>query len=61
VQGAIDHLIQARERATELESAAASSRVETILLDGANHYFDERRNELAKALLDWIERTDPNA
>jgi len=56
VQGAIDQLIQARARADELKAAATGSRVETVLLEGANHYFDECHDELADCVLDWIHR-----
>jgi alpha-beta hydrolase superfamily lysophospholipase len=54
VQGAADPLIAARERADELVAAAAASRVETVMLEGANHYFDQRRAELANSILRWL-------
>lgn len=54
VQGAIDHLIEARPRAEELASAAADCRVDVVLLEGANHYFDSRHSELAACIIDWL-------
>jgi pimeloyl-ACP methyl ester carboxylesterase len=54
VQGAIDPLIAARERADELAAAAAGSRVETVLLEGADHYFNGRHQELADCIITWI-------
>lgn len=53
VQGAIDQLIQARERADEL-IAAAGARVDVVLLEGGNHYFDHRHRELADSILRWL-------
>jgi hypothetical protein len=53
VQGAIDHLIQARERADELVAAAAA-RVDVVLLEGGNHYFDNRHQDLAGCILEWL-------
>jgi hypothetical protein len=54
VQGAADPLIAARERADELVAAAASSRVDVVMLEGANHYFDEHHAELANAIVRWL-------
>jgi len=54
VQGAADPLIEARARADELVAAAAASRVETVMLDGANHYFDQRHAELAHSIARWL-------
>jgi alpha/beta superfamily hydrolase len=54
VQGGADPLIEARERADELLDAAKSSRVDVVLLDGANHYFDQRRRELATSIGAWL-------
>jgi alpha-beta hydrolase superfamily lysophospholipase len=54
VQGAADPLIEARERADELVAAAAASRVDVVLLDGANHYFDQRHPELANLIGAWL-------
>jgi alpha-beta hydrolase superfamily lysophospholipase len=54
VQGAADPLIEARERADELAAAAAASRVATVMLEGANHYFDERHTELANSIARWL-------
>lgn len=55
VQGAVDPLIEPRERAEELVRAAARARVDVTLLDGANHYFDGRRHELAACLTHWLD------
>jgi len=57
VQGAADTLIEARERAAELTEAATAARVETQLLEGGNHYFDQRHDELAAAIVGWLGRT----
>jgi pimeloyl-ACP methyl ester carboxylesterase len=54
VQGAIDKLIEAEARAGELVAAAAASRVETILLEGADHYFNECHAALAAAIAAWL-------
>jgi alpha-beta hydrolase superfamily lysophospholipase len=54
VQGASDQLIRARERADELIAAAAATRVDVALLEGANHYFDHRHQELADCILGWL-------
>jgi alpha-beta hydrolase superfamily lysophospholipase len=56
VQGAIDTLIEARARADELTEAATASRVETVLLEGGNHYFDERHEALASVISRWLGR-----
>jgi hypothetical protein len=56
VQGATDTLIEARARADELTEAATASRVETVLLEGGNHYFDERHEALASVLSQWLGR-----
>lgn len=55
VQGAIDHLIEPRPRADELVAAAAQARVKVVLLDGADHYFNERHHALARCVLDWLD------
>ncbi len=57
VQGAVDPLIEARERAEELVAAAGRARVDVTLLDGANHYFDARRRELAACIAGWLDRS----
>jgi predicted alpha/beta hydrolase len=57
VQGAVDPLIDARERAGELAAAAGRARVDVTLLDGANHYFDARHRELATCITDWLDRS----
>jgi alpha/beta superfamily hydrolase len=54
VQGASDPLIEAQARADELVAAATASHVETVLLEGADHYFRERQQELAKAISGWL-------
>jgi predicted alpha/beta hydrolase len=54
VQGGADPLIEARARADELLDAAKSSRVDIVLLDGANHYFDQRHRELATSIDTWL-------
>jgi predicted alpha/beta hydrolase len=56
VQGAADPLIEARERADELVAAAVGARTEIVLLDGANHYFDQRHRELANSIGAWLRR-----
>jgi alpha/beta superfamily hydrolase len=55
VQGAADPLIEARERAQELVAAASGARVDTILLDGADHYFNERHDALAQTIAAWLQ------
>lgn len=59
VQGAEDRLIEASERAEELRQAATAANVETVLLEGGDHYFDARHEALANTILDWFDRTDP--
>jgi pimeloyl-ACP methyl ester carboxylesterase len=54
VQGAADPLIEARERADELVAAAAGSRVDIVILEGANHYFDQRHTGLANSIARWL-------
>jgi alpha-beta hydrolase superfamily lysophospholipase len=61
VQGAADPLIEARERAAELTESATASRIEVELLDGANHYFDQRHDALAHSIVAWLGRTSPGA
>jgi alpha-beta hydrolase superfamily lysophospholipase len=61
VQGAADPLIEARERAAELTDAATASRVDVELLDGGNHYFDQRHDALAQSIVAWLGRTAPGA
>ena len=56
VQGADDSLIQARERAAELAAAATGARLDVVLLEGANHYFDDRHRELADRIVGWLRR-----
>lgn len=56
VQGASDASLDGRARADELASAAGAATVEVVLLEGANHYFDDRRDELARAVVGWLER-----
>ncbi len=54
VQGAADPLIEAHARADELLDAAKPSRIDVVLLDGANHYFDQRHRELATSIGAWL-------
>lgn len=54
VQGAIDPVIQARQRADELTSAAKQSEVEVVLLEGADHYFNNRHEALATCIVTWL-------
>ena len=54
VQGATDTLIEARPRADEVTAAATGSRVETVLLEGADHYFNARHEALAQTIVDWL-------
>lgn len=56
VQGATDPLIEAQARADELVAAASASRVETVLLEGADHYFNQRHEALATAISRWLQR-----
>jgi pimeloyl-ACP methyl ester carboxylesterase len=57
VQGAIDELIEARPCAEELAAAAVESKVDIVLMQGANHYFDSRHAELIGCIADWEVRT----
>jgi pimeloyl-ACP methyl ester carboxylesterase len=57
VQGAIDPLIEARARADELLQAAPLSGCEVVMLEGADHYFNARHEQLADCILQWIRRT----
>lgn len=57
VQGAIDNLIEAKPRAQELVAAAPSTTVDLVLLDGANHYFDDRHDELIECVTSWEAHT----
>jgi len=54
VQGAVDTLIEAQARADELVAVASGASVQVVLLEGANHYFDHRHEELAGAILRWL-------
>ncbi|MBV9734357.1 MAG: hypothetical protein JO209_00505 [Acidisphaera sp.] len=58
VQGAVDPLIEGRNRADELVRAARGSRLETVLLEGGDHYFNGRHDALAGCVLDWLGRTE---
>jgi alpha/beta superfamily hydrolase len=60
VQGAIDPLIGARKRAGELVESASRSHVNVMLLDGADHYFNERHEELANLIVEWIANSSAN-
>ena len=55
VQGATDHLIEARPRADELVRAATKGGIDVVLLNGANHYFDDRHEQLAACIVDWLD------
>ena len=59
VQGAEDRLIEASARAEELHQAAVVANVETVLLEGGDHYFNAQHEALANCILDWFDRTDP--
>jgi len=59
VQGAGDTEIKAQDRADEFAAAAVSARVKTVLLQGANHYFDDRHNELWNCIAAWLDPGDP--
>jgi pimeloyl-ACP methyl ester carboxylesterase len=54
VQGAVDPLIQAADRAAELRAAATGARADVVLLEGGNHYFDGRHAELAACIVAWL-------
>jgi predicted alpha/beta hydrolase len=54
VQGAIDPLIAAAERAEELRRAAERAAIDVVLLEGGNHYFDGRHAELAACVAGWL-------
>lgn len=54
IQGAADTMIDARPRADELVAAAHEARIETILLEGANHYFDGRHKVLWDCIAGWL-------
>jgi pimeloyl-ACP methyl ester carboxylesterase len=56
VQGAIDPSLQGRARADEVAAAAPAATAEIVLMEGANHYFDGRRPELAGCIRDWLGR-----
>ncbi len=54
VQGAVDPLIAAAERAGELRQAASRAHVDVVHLEGGNHYFDDRHEELAACIVAWL-------
>ena len=54
VQGAADALIDPRARSDELVAAAVQARVDVVLLDGADHYFNDRHAQLADCVLGWL-------
>jgi pimeloyl-ACP methyl ester carboxylesterase len=58
VQGAIDPLIAATERAEELRRAATRAAVDLVLLEGGNHYFNDRQAQLAACIADWLARAE---
>jgi alpha/beta superfamily hydrolase len=57
VQGAVDPLIEPRRRADELVAAAGLARVEVVLLEGGDHYFNDRHQALADCVLHWLVRS----
>jgi len=57
VQGAADDRLDARPSADDLAAAAPNTRLELVLLDGANHYFDNRHSELIDCVTAWEVRT----
>jgi pimeloyl-ACP methyl ester carboxylesterase len=56
VQGAEDPLIAARDRAAELSRAAVGAKIETVLLEGSDHYFHGRHDAVIRCILDWLGR-----
>jgi hypothetical protein len=42
-----------RERRS-LVAAATSATAEVVLLEGANHYVDARREQLARCIVGWL-------
>ena len=54
VQGAVDELIDAKERADELVAAAPRCSVDVVHLVGGNHYFHGKEAELAREILCWL-------
>lgn len=56
LQGAADAEIKARDRADELTAAAAAARVETVLIEGANHYFDDHHERVWDCVAAWLHR-----
>jgi hypothetical protein len=54
VQGAIDPLIDATARAGELTAAATGAQIQLVLLEGGNHYFDDRHAQLAARIVAWL-------
>ena len=58
IQGAEDPLIAASDRAVELSEAARGAKVEVILLEGGDHYFNGQHDASARCILDWLRRTE---
>lgn len=56
VQGAVDPLIEAATRAEELRAAATRAAVDVVLLEGGDHYFNDRHAELAACIAAWLAR-----
>jgi alpha-beta hydrolase superfamily lysophospholipase len=54
VQGADDKLISGRERANDIARAATSCETTVVLMDGANHYFAGREEQLVRRVDDWL-------
>ena len=59
LQGAADAEIKAQDRADELTAAAGSARVETALIEGANHYFDDCHDRAWDCIAAWLHRVRP--
>jgi pimeloyl-ACP methyl ester carboxylesterase len=58
IQGAEDPLISARDRAAELSRAAGRVKLEIVLLEGGDHYFNARHDAVIRCILDWLNRTE---
>ena len=53
VQGGSDPAVEGRMRADEFAASASNCRTDIVLLDGANHYFSEHREELVREIIAW--------
>ena len=54
VQGAIDEKIDAKPRADEFVAAVVRCNVDVVHLDGGNHYFHGKEQDLAQTILGWL-------